>query len=207
VRKAWTAAELKAFEREVADAFEAAKIRGPVHLSDGGEEDLIHLFETEIAETDWVFSAWRSHYHALLHGVPRKKVMAEILAGRSMMLHFPEHRFFTSAVVGGTASIACGVAAALKERSCAPGTCGHARKVWCFVGDMTATTGAFHEAEKYAEGHDLPITFVVEDNGLATETPTEETWGRSQWRGWKTRRFYVKRGCYPHVGTGKYVAF
>lgn len=186
-----TAAELRAFEREVADAFEAKLIRAPIHLSDGNEDQLIEIFK-EIQPTDWVFSTWRSHYHALLHGVPRALVMAEILAGRSMLLHFPEYRFFTSAIVGGVLPIACGVAAA-------------GDKVWCFVGDMTASIGAFHDAEKYAIGHDLPITFVIEDNGLATNTPTEMTWGMKSPNP-KTIGYTYKR-TYPHVGSGVYVAF
>jgi TPP-dependent pyruvate/acetoin dehydrogenase alpha subunit len=183
--------ELRAFEREVADAFEAGKIRAPIHLSGGNEDQLIEIFR-EIKREDWVFSTWRNHYHALLHGVPRELVMSEIMAGRSMMLHFPEYRFFTSAIVGGILPIACGVAAA-------------GGKVWCFVGDMTASIGAFWDAWQYATGHDLPIRFVVEDNGLSTNTPTAEVWGEP-WTEEKIRRYTYKR-TYPHVGSGKYVAF
>jgi TPP-dependent pyruvate/acetoin dehydrogenase alpha subunit len=195
-----TAAELIAFEREVADAFEAGKIRAPVHLAGGNEEQLIEIFK-EIKREDWVFSTWRSHYHALLHGVPRELVMSEILVGRSMMLHFPEYRFFTSAIVGGILPIACGVAAA-------------GAKVWCFVGDMTASIGAFRDATVWAFGHALPITFVVEDNGLSTNTPTSETWGVGWDNHWITTknsptqiRRYTYQRTYPHVGSGKYVAF
>ena len=183
--------ELRQFEREVADAFEAKKIRAPIHLSGGNEEALIKIFR-DINQDDWVFSTWRSHYHALLHGIPRQQVMAEILAGRSMMLHFPERHFFTSAIVGGILSIACGVAAS-------------GQKVWCFIGDMAASTGMYQDAERYARGHDLPIHFVVEDNGLATNTPTEEAWGRIVIQR-KTLRYWYTRE-YPHVGSGKYIAF
>jgi TPP-dependent pyruvate/acetoin dehydrogenase alpha subunit len=190
-----TAAELQAFEREVADAFEAKKITAPIHLSDGNEAQLIEIFQ-EVKPTDWVFSTWRSHYHALLKGVPRDVVMREILAGRSMALHFPEYRFLTSAIVGGILPIACGVAAA-----CSPG-----ERVWCFVGDMTASIGTFHDAEQYARGHALPIRFVVEDNGLSTNTPTKETWGHGNGNVPITQRYTYTR-TYPHVGSGVYVAF
>jgi pyruvate dehydrogenase E1 component alpha subunit len=189
-----TADDLRAFEREVADAFEAKKIPGPVHLSDGNEDQLIEIFR-EIPRSAFVFSTWRSHFHALLHGIPRDLVMAEILAGRSMQLHFPDYRFFTSAIVGGILPIACGVAAT-------------GQPVWCFVGDMTASIGAFHDAEQYAFGHDLPITFVVEDNALSTNTPTNRTWGTGKWptRG-VTLRYRYTRALYPHVGTGKFIEF
>lgn len=189
-------AELVAFEKSVAEEFEMGLIKGPVHLSGGNEEKLIDIFKN-ISREDWCFSTWRNHYHAILHGVPSQKVMEEIRAGRSMNLTFPEHRFYSSAIVGGILPIATGVAAALKRD-------GSTRKVWCFVGDMAATTGAFHEASTYACRQDLPITFVVEDNGFSTNTPTNEVWGN----GWisKVRRYQYKR-VFPHVGIGKWVSF
>lgn len=186
-----TAQELRDFEREVALAFDAKKIRGPIHLSGGNEDALIDIFK-QIKPIDWVFSTWRSHYHALLHGIPREKVMSVILDGRSMALHFPEHRFFTSAIVGGILPIACGVAAA-------------GERVWCFVGDMTASIGAFHDALKFARGHELPITFVIEDNGLSANTPTAKTWGELRAPAKAIYYSYVLE--HPHVGSGHYVAF
>jgi TPP-dependent pyruvate/acetoin dehydrogenase alpha subunit len=190
------AVDLIAFEKEVAEAFEAGKIRGPVHLSGGNESQLIEIFK-EVRRTDWVFSTWRNHYHALLHGVPREKLMAHILNGPSMNINFPEHRFVTSAIVGGILPIACGVAAGIKRR-------GGTDRVWCFVGDMAATTGAFHEASRYASRQDLPIYFVTEDNDLSTNTPTEETWGMNG-NSWHCLRGYSYTRSVPHVGTGKWV--
>ena len=187
---------LKAFEARVAAEFEAGRIKGPVHLSGGNELQLIQIFK-KVSEDDYVFSSWRNHYHALLHGVPEEKVFAEIAAGRSMNLTFKEHRFYSSAIVGGILPIAVGVAYALKRKGC------H-RKVWCFVGDMAATTGIFHEAYTYSAKQDLPIKFVVEDNGFSTNTPTEETWGN----GWVGKKLYYHyERSYPHVGTGKWVQF
>lgn len=189
--------DLIAFEREVAEAFEAGKIKAPVHLSGGNENQLIEIFR-EVAVEDWVFSTWRSHYHALLHGVPRESVMSEIMAGRSMNLMFPEHRFFTSAIVGGICPVAVGVAAAIKRRK-------EHRRVWCFVGDMTSMGGAYQESYQYALNNDLPIYFVGENNGLSTNTPTCEAWGTNY--GDQKERFYIYERTYPHVGTGKHVSF
>lgn len=177
-------ADLIAFEEEVAAAFEAKKIRGPIHLSGGNEDALIEIFK-EVPRDAWVLSTWRSHYHALLHGVPPKLVMGEIMAGRSMNLAFPEYRFLTSAIVGGILPIACGLAAA-------------GEKVWCFVGDMTASIGAFRDA-----CHFDGVNFVVEDNGVSTNTPTALAWpvGTSQ-----VRRYHYER-TYPHTGSGQLVSF
>jgi pyruvate dehydrogenase E1 component alpha subunit len=188
----------------VADAFEAGKIRAPIHLSGGNEDQLIDIFR-EIKREDWVFSTWRNHYHALLHGVPRELVMSEIMAGRSMMLHFPEYRFFTSAIVGGILPIACGVAAAIAKDH-PPFT--NIRRCHCFVGDMTASLGAFRDAQRYAVGHRLPIRFIVEDNGLSTNTPTRIVWGtEARYAPDSHMASYKYQRTYPHVGSGKYVAF
>jgi len=161
--------DLIAFEAEVAAKIANGEIRTPTHLCGGNEEQLIKIFE-KIGPDDWVFATYRNHYHALLKGIPPEAVMRQIVHGRSMTPCHPGHRFFTSAIVGGCLPIAVGVAAAI-QRHHTP------EHVWCFVGDMAATTGAFTEATRYAGGHKLPITFVIEDNGLACDTPTREVWG------------------------------
>jgi len=194
-----TAEELIAFEKEIADEFSNKRVRGPIHLSGGNEEALIGIFR-EIAGGDWVFSTYRSHYHALLHGLPREWIMDRILQGHSMNLMNAEHHFFTSAIVGGALPIAVGVAAALKRK-------GEKRKVFCFIGDMAASTGAFHEAWKYASGHDLPITFVVENNGMSCDTPTEDTWKYPLVRTADKVIYYDYKRTYPHSGIDKWVQF
>ncbi len=106
-------------------------------------------------------------------------------------------RFYASAIVGGCLPIATGVAAAIKRQ-------GGSEHVWCFVGDMAASTGAYSDCWRYAAGFDLPITFVIEDNGKSTNTPTAETWGpgcpqAKLFVPAKTRR-YVYASDFPHIG-------
>lgn len=191
------AEQLIAFEKDIADCFERGDIKGPVHLSGGNEEQLIEIFR-EVGKEDWIFSTWRNHYHALLHGVPPEKLKAAILKGPSMNINFPEHRFVTSAIVGGILSIACGVAAGIKRR-------GGTEKVWCFVGDMAASIGAYHEAISYAICNSLPVMFVEEDNGLSTNTPTEDAWGKSSTWPHQQEIHYTYTRTVPHVGIGKWV--
>ena len=185
------AASLIEFEKEVARRFEAKEIPGPIHLcSPEQAEPLIEIFK-KIPKDAWVLSTWRSHWHALLHGIPADLVMSEIVAGRSMGLNFPEYRFMTSAIMGGVLPIACGIAAA-------------GNRVWCFVGDMCASTGAFHDASTFAAGELLRIRFVVEDNGLSVNTPTKEMWGRTPMD--IVERYPYQR-TWNHSGTNNYVAF
>ena len=191
----WTQERLRAFEATVKDAVEGGRVKGPVHLSGGNEEQLIDVFR-DVQDGDWVFSTYRSHYHALLHGLPEQFVMKEILCGRSMSLHSAQHRFFTSAIVGGCLPIAVGLAAAIK-RGRPDRLSNH---VWCFVGDMAASAGTFHDCEKYAVRQDLPVTFVVEDNGMSTYTPTWEAWGAHEPDRHPKSRYYYFTATEPHIG-------
>lgn len=199
-----TRESLIAFEQRVADAFLAKKIRAPVHLSGGNEDQLLEIFK-EVRPQDWVFSTWRSHYHALLKGCPEEWVFAEILAGRSMYLMSREHRLLCSSIVGGILPIAAGVALGATRN-------GTGERVWVFVGDMTARTGLMHEFVQLCEGWNLPARVVVEDNGMSTNTPTEEAWGAESWYGqnWPfplLRSWHNYTNTYPHVGVGKFVSF
>ena len=178
-------AELIAFEKDIATEFDAGRIHAPVHLSGGNESQLIDLFR-EVKPQDWVFSTWHSHYHALLKGIPPEELKRQIMAGRSMFISSVEHKFLSSAIMGGILSIACGLAYA-------------GERVWCFVGDMCASTGAFQDAVNYADGFDLPVIFVIEDNMLSTNTPTVAAWGKGvEFKQRKCMKYYPYERTYSH---------
>jgi TPP-dependent pyruvate/acetoin dehydrogenase alpha subunit len=193
-----TKEELIAFEDKIVNHWENAKIRGPVHLSNGNEEQLIEIFK-RIKTDDWVFSTWRSHYHALLKGIDPAIIEQDILAGKSITICNLDNKFYSSAIVGGTLSIALGVAQAIKDN-------GSNEKVWCFIGDMSFESGIFYEVHKYARNFNLPLYFIVEDNAVSTNTPTVATWNYKRdipedviWYEYKSK--------FPHYGTGKWVVF
>lgn len=193
-----TPADLIAFEATIAEEFNAGRIPYPVHLSDGNEQQLIEIFEG-VKPDDWVCCSWRSHYHCLLKGVPPDELKAEIMAGRSMTLCFPEHRVISSAIVGGILPIAVGIAMGIKRA-------GGSEKVWCFVGDMTSYSGMFSECERYARRNGLAITFVIEDNGISVCTDTEAAWGQGILAVSHVYRYEYK-SRFPHAGAGKRVQF
>ena len=191
------------FETEIADLFNAGKIRAPVHLYSGNEDEMIEIFR-EVKPEDWVMCSWRSHYQCLLKGVPPQEIKDEILAGRSISLCFPEYRVVSSAIVGGIVPIAVGVAASIKRSG------GQAR-VHCFMGEMTAETGTAHEAVKYSENHQLPIRFIVEDNAKSVCTDTRESWSQNvltyENNTHPMVRYYKYQTKYPHAGAGSRVQF
>ena len=207
------ASDLIEFEKEIGEIYEQGKIKAPVHLRDGNEQKLIDIFsELDIKKEDYVYSTWASHFHALLKGIPREKIKEDILLGRSITLHYPEHNFFSSAIVGGISPIAVGTAMGLKM-SC------KTDRVYCFLGDMGFRTGITHESIMYSIGKNLPITFIIEDNGKSVGTPTEETWGnlptekvfdiyKELCQNSKAKVLYYKyEMSYPHAGTGVFVEF
>src|SRR6266478_7614482 len=164
-----TPENLMDFEKEIADLYNQKKIPSVIHLASGGENELIKIFEG-IHRNDWVLGSWRSHYHCLLKGVPREELKQSIIDGHSIALCFPEYRILCSGIFGGVLPIAVGIAMGInqtKEKSV----------VHCFMGDMTAESGIANECVKYSQGHDLPIRFHVEDNGLSVCTDTQRTWG------------------------------
>lgn len=194
----FTTDDLIAYEELIVQHWEAAKIRGPVHLSNGNETQLIEIFK-RIKTTDWVFSTWRSHYHALLKGISPDWLEKEILAGKSITICNIDEKFYSSAIVTATLSIALGVAQGIKKDK-------KDDKVWCFIGDMCFETGAFYEVHKYARNFDLPLYFVVEDNDISTYTPTEATWNKKKDIPSDVIHYNYK-SRYPHYGSGKWIAF
>jgi pyruvate dehydrogenase E1 component alpha subunit len=199
------------FEEDIASIYETGKIRAPIHLRSGNEAQLVEIFK-DIKVEDYVYSTWASHLHSLLKGVRPDIVKDAILEGRSITLNFPSHNLYSSAIVGGTPSIAVGTAYALQKQK-------KTGRVYCFLGDMGFHTGIAYESIKYAIGHNLPVTFVVEDNGKSVGTPTFNTWYMTTYSVYELMckmahgsknvkiEYYKYESKYPHAGTGTFVEF
>ena len=199
----YTKKDLLGFETALADKFNKGEIPHPIHLSDGNEDELIEIFK-KIKVTDWVFCSWRSHYQCLLKGVPQATLFQAISKGRSIALCFPEFRIYSSAIVGGQLPQALGVAASIKRK-------GGSEFVWCFLGDMTAETGVAQTVFQYAKNWDLPINFIVEDNGKSVLTDTRTVWNNETLRFESLNNakvsYFKYQSRYPHAGAGVRVQF
>ena len=186
------------FEEDIKKIYESGKVKAPIHLSGNNEDNLIKIFR-KIKKKDWVISTWRSHYHALLHGFPSKLLKKRIIQGRSMGINSKKYKFYSSSIVGGGIPIGLGIAMANKLKK-------NKSIVWIFIGDMTYETGTFHECYKYAKNFKLPIKFVVEDNNLSTNTPTNKAWKKKSKIN-KDIIYYKYKRKYPHHGTGSWILF
>lgn len=200
-----TVESLRAFEEEIAEEFNAGRIRAPVHLEDGSEEPLLEYFR-QVKDADWICCTWRSHLKCLLKGVPPDELRAEIMTGHSISLCFPKQRVLSSAIAGGILPIAVGIAMGIKRA-------GGSELVHVFLGDMMAQSGIAFECINYADNFSLPIQFIVEDNEISVCTDTKATWGRPrQWYYELLQRpnlvtYYKYQSKWPHAGAGKRVQF
>ena len=204
--------QLISFENKIGDLFNQGYIKSPIHLYSGNEDSIIEVFKDIDIENDWVCCTWRNHYQGLLKGIPENVLQENIMNGKSMVMNLPEYKFICSSIVGGIPSIAAGIAFAIKHQN-------KNNKVWCWVGDMSAETGAFHEAYKYSVNHNLPIIFIVEDNKKSVCTPTPDIWNREQpyylnskYEGGILKQpnlyyYQYTNNKYPHAGAGMRVQF
>lgn len=195
--KGFTVEKLKRFEEEIAEIYLQGLIHAPCHLEgslDGKLETwLINFFkDNNINKDTWIFGTHRNHYLWLLSGRDPEELKKQILEGHSM--HIFGHKFFTSAIVGGANPIALGVSKALAMK-------GSKEKVFCFLGDMAASGGLFNESLKYAEGFNLPIVYIILDNGKSVSSSTEHTWGLRNGKNKVTSISYER--IYLHGGASK----
>jgi len=197
-----TKQDLIDFEEDIKQCYLNKQIKAPIHLRSGCEDALIDIF-SEVEKEDYILCSWASHHHALLKGIPKEKIKKRILDGLSISLCFPEHKFFSSGIVGNLAGVAVGIGMAIKKKA---GT----EQVWAFIGDMTAMTGIAHEAMQYSKNFNLPVNWIVEDNDVSVLSDTKKSWNcdklQIDWRHPKLIYYHYKNG-YNHSGVGTKVAF
>ena len=208
-----TAEDLISFEEEIAEIYKTGVIKGPIHLRGGNEQQLIHIFK-DIKEEDYVLATWANHLEALLFGIPKEKIKQRILDGHSMAMNFSEYNFYTSAIVNGISPIGLGLAWAIKQKK-------EDRKVNICIGDMCFQSGLTLEAIRYSINFDLPCRWIIADNNLSVDTPTEVAWGgylRKLYRYFENEiyynqcknvgiKYYSYKNNYSHSGVGTFVSF
>lgn len=190
---------LIAFEDRIKALWENGDLPTLLHLCGGNEDQLIEIF-AEAKEGDWFFSSHRNHYHGLLAGISAADLADSINRGRSMFTFSRARNFLSSAVLAGCCGIAAGVALDIKRS-------GGTGRVWCFIGEGGIAEGHFWEAINFVEGHGLPCTFVIEDNGRQVDTPKSEQRGpHSQLDDvlalYSCITRYEYTPTYPHAGSG-----
>jgi pyruvate dehydrogenase E1 component alpha subunit len=172
----YKALKIRRVEEEIVKLYPSDKIQSPVHLSIGQEHHIAVLCEM-LSNEDKVFSSYRSH--ALYVGLdcPLDLMFAELFGkstgvsggkAGSMHLCYPANGFMgSSAIVGAIFSHALGLAYAKKIQS-------QNGVVLTVSGDGSTEEGTFFETLNMSRLLEVPILFVIEDNGLAIKTNLQD---------------------------------
>ncbi|WP_433336277.1 pyruvate dehydrogenase (acetyl-transferring) E1 component subunit alpha [Spirillospora sp. CA-294931] len=168
---------IRRFEERTARAYTEAKIGGYCHLNLGEEATVVGLMSA-LRPTDYLFTNYREHGYAIAKGIEPRRVMAELYGrstgvskgwGGSMHMFDAEARLLGGyGIIGGQLPLATGAALAVDYK-------GGDEVVMCHMGDGTAAIGAFHESLNIAALWNLPVVFVVINNGLGMGTTVEQS--------------------------------
>ncbi len=163
---------IRRFEERSLRAYQAKKIGGFLHLYIGQEAVAVGCCSL-MGKDDHVITAYRDHGHAIAVGMDTKELMAELYGkatgcskGKGGSMHFfdPSRNYWGGhGIVGGQIPLGTGLAYALKYR-------GVKGAVMAFMGDGAVNQGAVHEAYNLAALWQLPVVFVIENNGYSMGT-------------------------------------
>lgn len=168
---------MRRFEEKSAQLYGQQKIKGFCHLYIG-QEAVVAGTMSALKKDDRIITAYRDHAHAIGCGIPSREVMAELYGkvtgcskgkGGSMHMFSKEHNFFGGhGIVGGQIPLGAGIAFADKYR-------GGDQVTVCYFGDGAARQGSLHETFNMAMLWQLPVIFVIENNGYAMGTSVGRT--------------------------------
>jgi len=172
---------IREFEETCQQLYNEKRITGVyLHLYSGHEAIGVGAVANMEIGKDHIITAYRDHGIALAVGMDPKAVMAEMMGrrdgssggkGGSMHLASAKHNFWGGyAIVGGHLPLASGIALAEQYN----GTDG---VVISFIGDGATNNGYFHESLNIAGVWDLPVVWVIENNGYGMGTEIEKAAG------------------------------
>src|SRR5215210_3160866 len=163
---------IREFEERLHTEFATGEIPGFVHLYSCGEASAAG-FMAHLDRDYYVASTHRGHEHSIAKGCDVTGMMLEIYGkdegicrGKGGSMHIADLEkgmLGANGIVGGGPPLVCGVGLSAKVR-------GTDQVAISFSGDGAANQGTVHEAMNMASVWDLPVIFVIENNGYAEAT-------------------------------------
>jgi acetoin:2,6-dichlorophenolindophenol oxidoreductase subunit alpha len=165
---------IREFEERLHTEFATGEIPGFVHLY-AGEEAIAAGVIAHLDEDDYVASTHRGHGHSIAKGCDVKGMMLEIYGkadgicrGKGGSMHIADldkGMLGANGIVGGGPPLVCGVGLSAKVR-------GTRQVAVSFTGDGGSNQGTTLESLNLASAWELPVVFVIENNGYAEATST-----------------------------------
>ena len=164
---------IRKFEEKAGTIFSQGQLAGFLHLYIG-EEAVGAGVCAALNDDDYIVSTHRGHGHLIAKGGDVNKIMAELFGkstgyckGKGGSMHvadFSKGMLGACGIVGGGIPIAVGAALTIKRK--------HTNQVAVtFFGDGASNEGSFHESINFAAAQNLPVIFLVENNGYGEFTP------------------------------------
>lgn len=163
---------IRRFEERSLRAYNQGKIGGFLHLYIG-QESVAAGIVSLMGKDDHIITAYRDHGHALAVGMSMNECMAEMYGkhtgcskGKGGSMHFfaPDKNYWGGhGIVAGQTPLGAGLAFALKYK-------GLKGCALTFLGDGAVNQGSFMETLNLASLWDIPVVFVIENNGYSMGT-------------------------------------
>jgi pyruvate dehydrogenase E1 component alpha subunit len=168
---------IRRFEQVALKYYQGGKIGGFLHLYIGQESVAIGTISLA-GPDDHFITAYRCHGHALAVGMTMNECMAEMYGkatgcskGKGGSMHFfaPDKNFWGGhGIVAGQTPLGLGLAYGLKYLE-KEGCC------LCYLGDGAVNQGAFHESLNLAALFEIPVVYVIENNGYSMGTSQQRS--------------------------------
>jgi pyruvate dehydrogenase E1 component alpha subunit len=168
---------IRRFEQQALKYYNQGLMGGFLHLYIGQESVAVGTASLMNGK-DEIITAYRDHGHGLAVGMEMNPCMAELFGkgtgcskGKGGSMHFfapDKHYWGGHGIVGGQAPLGMGLAFALKYKGikgCAV----------AFLGDGAVNQGVFSECLNMAALFELPVIFVIENNGYSMGTSLERS--------------------------------
>ena len=166
---------IRRFEERAQEQYTKAKIGGYCHLNIGEEATVVGGIHA-LKLSDYIFTSYREHGHAIARGIDPRAVMAELFGketgtshgrGGSMHMFDAKLRFMGGyGIVGGHLPLASGGGWAVKYNK-------QKDVVLCMFGDGATNIGAFHESLNFSKVFHLPVVWFCVNNRYGMGTPVE----------------------------------
>jgi pyruvate dehydrogenase E1 component alpha subunit len=164
---------IRRFEQvSLANYQKPGRMGGFLHLYIGQESVAVGTLSL-CGENDHNITAYRCHAHALASGMSMNECMAEMFGkqtgcskGKGGSMHFfaPDKNFWGGhGIVAGQTPLGLGLAYGLKYLG-REGCC------LCYLGDGAVNQGSFHESLNLAALFEIPVVYVIENNGYSMGT-------------------------------------
>jgi len=167
-----TMVRIRRFEERSIRAYQQGLIGGFLHLYIGEESVAVGSMSVR-GKDDHYITAYRDHGHALTVGMTMNECMAEMFGratgcskGKGGSMHFfaPDKNYWGGhGIVGGQTPLGLGLAYGLKYK-------GIKGAAVCYMGDGAVNQGAFHESLNLASLWNLPVVYIIENNGYSMGT-------------------------------------